>query len=143
MTTWLQDTRIAVRTLRKQPLFAATVVLTLALGIGATTAVFSIADALLFRPLPFPEPDELLYVPLVVPAYNGRPELEVEWSYPKYRLLLASTNAFQGSTTYQVGTRILTGEEDPEEIEVESVGQGYFGRRWPCGPRSGPGGAGS
>lgn len=126
MTAWIQDTRIAIRTLRKQPLFTATVVLTLALGIGATTSVFSTADALLFRPLPFPEPDELLYVPLVVPAYGGRSELEVEWSYPKVRLLMESTNVFEGSTTYQAGSRILTGADDPEEVRVESVGSGYF-----------------
>jgi len=127
MTTWIQETRTAIRALRRRPLFTGAFVLTLAVGIGATTAVFSTADALLFRSLPFQDPDELVFVPLIVPAYEGRPELEVEWSYPKVRLLLESTDAFQASTTYQTGTLTLTGENNPEEIRIESVGPGYFG----------------
>jgi putative ABC transport system permease protein len=123
---YVQDTRFAVRTLCKRPLFATTVVLTLAMGIGATTSVFSVADALLFRPLPFPEPQELLYVPLVVPPFGGRPELEVEWSYPEYRLLTESANAFEETTTYWSTTSVLTGPDDPQELQVELVGSGYF-----------------
>lgn len=122
----IPDARWAVRALCKRPLFTTTIVLTLAMGIGATTSVFSAADALLFRPLPFPEPQELVYVPLVVPPFGGRPELEVEWSYPKYRLLMESTSAFERATTYRSTTSILTQVDNPEELQVELVGPEYF-----------------
>ena len=61
---WLEDVakdlRYAVRTIRQSPMFAITVVLTLALGIGATAAIFSVTDAALIRPLPFPEAQRLV-----------------------------------------------------------------------------------
>ena len=62
MDTLLQDVRYGIRTLIRQPGFAATAILTLALGIGATTAIFSVVNAVVLRPMPFDEPDRVMYV---------------------------------------------------------------------------------
>src|SRR5690348_10554965 len=68
----VRDVRFGLRVLRRSPAFSATVVLTLGLVIGATSAVFSLADAVLLRPLPYPEADRLALVARVVRA-TGRP----------------------------------------------------------------------
>ena len=60
MDNLLQDVRYGIRTLMRQPGFAATAILTLALGIGATTAIFSVVNAVVLRPMPFDQPDRVM-----------------------------------------------------------------------------------
>ena len=62
MDKFVQDLRFAVRSLVRRPGFSVTAVVTLALGIGATTAIFSVVNAVLMRPLPFPEPDRIVAI---------------------------------------------------------------------------------
>ena len=71
MTGLMQDLRYAVRQFRKSPGFAALTVFTVALGIGAATAMFSLVDRVLFRSLPYPHDDELVSVGIVAPIIDG------------------------------------------------------------------------
>ena len=74
------DIRYARRMLRSNPGFAAIAILILAVGIGATTAIFSVVNATLLRPLPFREPDRLMAVFLRMPVQYGSGEIDMTWS---------------------------------------------------------------
>src|SRR5579859_2296058 len=78
MNTWIQDIRFDVRSLAKKPVFTLAAVLSLAIGIGANTSIFSVANALLFRPLPYDNPDGLMIL------WNRSPGLNItqDWFSP-------------------------------------------------------------
>jgi putative ABC transport system permease protein len=95
LDTVKHDLRFALRTYRRAPGFAAVAVLTLALGIGANTAIFSAVDALLLRPLPFREPGRLMNLTMTVPQRgNFPPREDVVWSLPKLETLREAQTVF-------------------------------------------------
>src|ERR1700740_1115804 len=71
MDAFLRDLQFGVRLLRKTPAYTFTAIMTLALCIGANTAVFSVVDAVLFRPLPYPRPDRLLWISTIARTPQG------------------------------------------------------------------------
>src|SRR5437867_1459508 len=111
MSSLLQDVRYGLRTLRRAPGFTTLAVLTLALGIGATTAIFSVARGVLFRPLPFREPERLVLVQDRQPPSDDTPV-----SYPEFLAWRDSIGAFEGLAASFNTTCALTGAGEPEEI---------------------------
>ncbi len=119
------DLRFAVRTFRKRPGFTAVAVLTLALGIGVTTSMFSIVHASLIRALPFPDPDRLVMVSLTRSRANEPPR-RLRWSYPEFELLRRSASRFESIAAFNVGEFNLAGDAEPEHLEGEVVSALYF-----------------
>ncbi len=113
--TW-QDLRYATRTFTKQPAFAAATVLTLALGIGATTAIFSVVNGVLLRPLPFQEPDQLVTVRHHAP--HGAGANHGPATYLTYR---ENQQAFEAIGAWDTSEVSITGRGDPERVEALAV----------------------
>jgi len=123
METLLQNLRYAFRTLRNSPGFAAVAILTLALGIGANTAIFSVVNAVLLQPLSYPHPDRLVELELTSPQGNG----DVT-SIPKFNVWREQTDVFDSVAAYDFsGPGInLTGGDRPELIKGIHVSAEYF-----------------
>src|SRR5271170_7128684 len=107
-----QDVRYALRMLRKSPGFTATVVLTIALGIGATTAIFSVVDATLLHPLPYPQPEQLVSIEDDLPGVGAR---DVGLSEPEWHDFQRS-GIFQYVSPLGGGDTNLTGSSQPTRI---------------------------
>ncbi len=121
----LQDLRFALRTMRKHPLLTMVTVLSLALGIGANTAIFSVVNALMLRPLPYREPDRLVKV------YQSQPDpakgmLPSRWSYPRFEVLREQSGTVISVAAVAQNSHNLTGTDDPERLQVEMVSASYF-----------------
>ena len=117
-----QDVRYAVRTLRKAPAFAAAAILTMAVGIGATTAMFSVVDATLLRPLPYPDPDQLVSV---VDDLTGVGSRDVGLSQPEW-LDLERSGIFEHISPAWYDENNLTGASQPTTVRLTSVAPNYF-----------------
>src|SRR5437870_10001652 len=121
MDTLLADLRYAVRTLRKSPGFAAAAILTLALAIGSNTAVFSVVNGVLLRPLPFAEQDRLFML-----AEQSRQGAFRPPSYPTFLDWQAQASAFAGLAYVRGGGQRLAGSEGVQSIPASFVSPGFF-----------------
>src|SRR5438309_6594513 len=111
MHTLFQDLRLALRTLRKNMMLTLVIVASLAIGIGANSAIFSVVDALLLRPLPYPEPDRLAAVWLHSPGIG----ILRDWPSPGQYIDLRNENrSFEKTAIAQSRSFTLTGREKPE-----------------------------
>jgi putative ABC transport system permease protein len=109
----LRDLRYALRSFARRPLFTGVILLTLALGIGSNVAIFSVANAVLFRPLPFDDPEELAFVWNRLPATNVARSLVSGPDFQDYQIQATRFEGFAGAVALP-GT--LTGEGPPERI---------------------------
>jgi putative ABC transport system permease protein len=117
----MADIRYAFRMLAKRPAFTLVAVLTLAVGIGANTAIFSVVNGVLLRPLPYPEPDRL--VRLYEQTSRGR---RVSASYPNFKDWHERLRAFDGIAGYQGGPTTVLGGSEPVFADVYSVTKDFW-----------------
>lgn len=123
MECLIQDLRFACRTLAKNPAFTAAAALTLALGLGANTAVFSVVDAVLLDPLDFPEEDRLV---TVWEDHRPRGGPGTEWTGRSVFRAWRGAETFSGLTVTVGWSAALTGGDRPEMIPGAAVSPGYF-----------------
>jgi len=118
-----QDLRYAARMLRRKPIFTATAVLTLSLGIGANTAVFSVINGVLLRPLPYPQPEQLVRVwGINQQIGNTRGKA----SSPNLADWRAQNTVFESLGAYAENRWMLTRQAEPEKIAVVQTTEGFF-----------------
>jgi predicted permease len=120
------DLRYARRTLRSNPGFSFLAVLILAVGIGATTAIFSVVNATLLRPLPFREPERLMSLFLRMPVQYGSGEIDMVWSYPKYQAFLNAQRSFTETAIHVAESYTIGGVDGAERVSGEGVSARYF-----------------
>jgi predicted permease len=121
MTTIFQDLRYALRQLRKSPGFATVAVLTLALGIGANTAIFSVVNAVLLNPLPFPNASRLVSM---FEATKNFPQGSI--SYPNFLDWQRGNHAFQAIAAYRWNDGAITGVGEAEEVRSQRISATFF-----------------
>jgi putative ABC transport system permease protein len=123
MTTLLQDMRYGLRALWQSPGFAIVAVLSLALGVGANTAIFSIVNAVLLRSLPFSHPERLVKI---VASNRGVGARDIGLSVPEFDDLRSRAGVFDQVIVTQGGPTNLTGGERPQHLELLEVSPNYF-----------------
>jgi putative ABC transport system permease protein len=123
MGALLQDVRYGLRMLVKKPGFTIVAVLTLALGVGANTAIFSIVNAVLLRSLPYPDPDRLVRIYFNEPGVGLR---DVRFSKPEMDDLQTRAGVFEDVSPIFEGSENLTGTKQPERVEGVNTSFSYF-----------------
>jgi len=122
MNSIIKDVRFAIRGLLKHPGFTAIAVVTLALGIGGSTSIFTVVNAALLRGLPYKSPDRLYHL------WEQTPKQEFpkrEFSYPDYQDY-QQNSVFEGLAAYTGGGAILSGQGDPESLNAPRVNAAFF-----------------
>src|SRR6266567_599366 len=123
MQTLLSDLRYSVRSLLRVPSFAIAVVAVLALGIGANTAIFSVVNAVLLRPLPYDQPDRLVRIFETPP---GRPDELRSIAHPTLDEWDLGLRSFEGVALFGPTTLALATEERPEQLSGATVSAAFF-----------------
>ena len=121
MPDFVRDLKYSLRLFRKTPGFTAAALAALTLGIGANTAIFSVVNAVLLKPLPFPEPDRLV---AIVNVYSTG--LVGGASVPKFNVWREQTAALQDTAAYNFGVLNLTGGDQPEQLPSGQVTVDFF-----------------
>jgi predicted permease len=124
----LVDLKHVCRRLVRSPGFAVTVVLTQAIGIGANTAVFSVLNSVLLRPLSYPEPEQLVAMRLNAPGAPGLADFrdELRLSASMYLTFAAHNRAFQSIGVWGPGTASITGIAQPEQVNTAMITDGVL-----------------
>jgi putative ABC transport system permease protein len=124
--TVLRDLKIAIRHLSKSPGFSLTAIFTLALGIGATTAIFSIVEGVLLRPLPFPHPEQLFVLSDTIQGAEINGQNEAGVTGPDIVNYTRSTHSFSALGGYTFAGYELSGTGDPAQVNAARMAPGVF-----------------
>jgi predicted permease len=128
LETIMHDVKYALRVLRQHPMFTATAVLTLAIGIGANTAVFSVVDSVLLKPLRYPAPDELVALRQTAPGAAGLTSFVdgFRLSASMYFTYAEHNRTFRSLGVWTTGTANVTGISMPEQVRVVAITDGVL-----------------
>jgi len=121
-----RDVWYGLRQFGRSPGFTAAAVLTLALGLGANTAIFTVLYSVVLRPLPYPDPGGIAKVYLTIDAHQGRGERTIGFSYPKFEDLRRLNTVFASMAGYGLQSATVTAPAPADRISAEYVSAAYF-----------------
>src|ERR1051326_1305105 len=124
MASFLQNLRFGFRSLLKNPGFTLAAVLTLALGIGANTAIFTVTSSALLKPLPYQDPSRLVL--LATQRRGSRGQAQGGISLNRYDMLRARSRSFAGLSVFASDSFNLTGGGEPEQVPIARVSPSFF-----------------
>ncbi len=116
MSTLAQDIRYAWRTIRKSPGVALVVIVSLALGIGANTLIYSVVDGIVLRPFPYPNADRLVSIGVTFPALAGERRFIEAISPPEYNDIRTGVKSLEKAFAFDLGNRNISGGDQPERV---------------------------